>query len=215
MAMANGTVTSFDPNTNDVVSMVAGVSDLYWVALYAPPTGGLVNSFTFGGVNTTEVGGGNYTSAVTISGSTLYWSDEGTQANGYLDGDIQYLPTTGGSGGTLITGLASPTGLASDSASLYWIACNGSTGTGSVQKMGLGGGMVTTLTSVGCGPQLLALDSAYVYLVDTQIHIAKVSVGGGSLTTVATDSGNIGWLAVDSTSVYWSGTSGLKRLTPK
>ena len=95
---------------------------------------------------------------------------------------------------------------------VYWVD-NGTCGLchgGTVNKVPIGGGTVTTLARVPGGrwPASVAVDGTYVYWVSPSSSgahgtVSKVPIGGGSVTTLAGAQGYPYSVAVDRTHVYW------------
>ncbi len=107
-----------------------------------------------------------------------------------------------GKGSSTQAGVPYPPGIVAtagnDSTGVYWT--NGD----SLLKVGINGGIVTTLATGTIYPFTIAIDSTNVYWADS-IGIEKVNKNGGTVTTLI--SGLSGWLqkmVVDSTSVYWT-----------
>ncbi len=101
--------------------------------------------------------------------------------------------------------MAAPsTWMAVDSSNVYWVG--GSSGNGSVQKISINGGTVTTLASGLPSPVSIAVDSNNVYWTDRTGLVSKVPVNSGPVTTLY-DGSSFGaaplGIAVDNGNVYW------------
>lgn len=117
----------------------------------------------------------------------------------------------------LATGLTNPMDIAVDPANVYWIE-GGYPGT--VKKVGINGGTVTTLASdlsTSNGGKI-AVDSTSVYWTERGISgndgaVKKVGIGGGTITTLASGLSYPLYVAVDSTSVYWIEGMNVKKIS--
>ena len=111
-----------------------------------------------------------------------------------------------------MAGQSWPSNFATDATSLYWLIST----VGTVMKVGLNGGITTTLAQPPAMPvngaqyQLLGVDSTSVYWVNQgtpfsgDSTIMKVGINGGTPTTLVAGLNLPRDGAVDSTSVYWS-----------
>jgi len=108
---------------------------------------------------------------------------------------------------TLVTGeeYSFPHSVAVDSTHVYW-----GSGDGTVKKVPISGGTVTTLASGQGAVPGLAVDGTHVYWVSFHSGywddgtVKEVPISGGSVTTLASDQGRVSSLAVDATHVYWA-----------
>jgi hypothetical protein len=108
---------------------------------------------------------------------------------------------------TLATGQDNPYDIAVDSAYVYWSTFNNTMGT--IAKVPIGGGNVTTLAIMQGGPTGIALDTSTipttVYWVNSKEGtVKKVSSSGGVITTLASGQLSPSRLAVTPTTVFWS-----------
>src|SRR3989338_648445 len=103
---------------------------------------------------------------------------------------------------TLTSG-QSPYHIAVDSTNTYWTDYATS---GTVKKVSISGGTVTTLASGLNKPLDIAVDSTNVYWTENNSSgtVKKVSISGGTVTTLASGLNNPASIAIDSTNVYWT-----------
>src|SRR3989338_8856135 len=93
--------------------------------------------------------------------------------------------------------------IAVDSTNTYWTDYATS---GTVKKVSISGGTVTTLASGLNKPLDIAVDSTNVYWTEYNSSgtVKKVSISGGTVTTLASGLNNPASIAIDSTNVYWT-----------
>ncbi len=165
---------------------------------------------------------GTSTTITGLSNGTMYYFIA-TAVNAYGESpssvEVRAMPEINiGAVTILASGLSNPFGIAIDSASVYWTE-DGSTpymsGPGVVKKVGINGGIVTTLylglSGFNTGPRGIAVDSTSVYWTDTLNEtVNKVLISGGTVTTLASIGGGV--IAVDSTSAYWSDGIGIEKV---
>ncbi|MDC0746103.1 Vgb family protein [Polyangium mundeleinium] len=96
-------------------------------------------------------------------------------------------------------GASSPRALALDTTSVYW------TTAGSVMKVGLNGGSVTTLASDQVMPAGIAVESEKVYWGENWSTLNAVPTGGGPIVKLATDGINSApqCVAIGGSHLYW------------
>ena len=157
---------------------------------------------------------------IAIDATSVYWT---TCNDTQTKGSIMKVAIAGGSPIALARDEACPAGIAVNATSVYWITRStavfdsdgGIAPNGSLRKVALGGGPITTLVS-GWSPVGVAVDSANVYWTDGEPAldppsgvpaIVRVPTGGGVPTVLA--SGPSGGseslpIALDRTNVYWA-----------
>jgi hypothetical protein len=143
---------------------------------------------TAGRCVTTVASGQDRPIDIAVDDAHLYWLNEGQGA----DGSVMQADLDGGALIALATGLDVPTALALDGTSVYWTnygpdACPAGgpcVSQGTVMKVPIGGGAVTTLASGQVHPQGIAVDTTSVYFT-TDTQIMKVPLGGGAVTVVS------------------------------
>jgi len=153
-----------------------------------------------------------------VDDANVYWTNV---AVGSAMQSLEQAPKSGGAPITLASGLESMS-IAVDSTSVYWTNCNpvrNSDGSvinnGSVMKVPIGGGSLTTLFSDLSCPGNIAVDTTNVYWTELldgsssygspppSCQIMKVSLDGGDPIVLVTGPCGQG-LAVDGTNVYWA-----------
>ena len=133
------------------------------------------------------------------SGNTIYKGEE-TGITITSDQITTSTVTLSPSPVNLSSGLNSPLRVAVDSTNIYWTENNSS---GTVKKVSISGGTVTTLASGLSNPADIAVDSTNIYWTE-DTTVKKVSISGGTATTLASGQSYPYGIAVDSTSVYWA-----------
>jgi hypothetical protein len=158
---------------------------------------------------------------IAVDETSVYWT---TCDNTQTKGSIMKVAIAGGPPVALAPNEGCPAGVAVNATSAYWIirstavrdADGGIARNGSVRKVALGGGPITTLVS-GWSPVGVAVDSANVYWTDLvealdppygAPAIVRVPTGGGVPAVFASGpSGGPGYtfpIALDRTYVYWA-----------
>ncbi len=173
-------------------SIALDAHSVYWANGGSGAYGSVVKAPLAGGAPETLAA--NLTLPVNLveSGGLLYWEEQGPTLG------IGRMAVTGGTVEPLISG---PPGAARDIAVdtefVYWTA--GSIG-GTVQEIGLSGGVPTTLASEQQDPLLLALGSSDVYWSD-DYGINVVSKAGGKSRTISSACADAP-IVVDTSNVY-------------
>jgi hypothetical protein len=149
--------------------------------------------------------------AVTADSNNVYWVD-------YYNGQVWQAPINGGSNAILLAGQRNrPVRLAVSGGYVYWIDY-GTTqaGTGSVNRIAIGGGgTVTQLASGQDEPEGIATDGINVYWTSRTNtgSVNKVPVAGGTATVLADNQGGPWAIVVDQPAadagasqafVYWT-----------
>jgi hypothetical protein len=135
----------------------------------------------------------------------LYWTDQlGTES-----GTVKVIPLTGaGAPTTLVTGQASPAGVAVDAGHIYWGTVATQVAPAMIAEAPLTGGRPTALVRTGLeSPAGVAVDASHIYWADSGSGtISKTLLTGGLITPLdhpgqfALPAG----VAVDSGHVYWA-----------
>jgi hypothetical protein len=177
------------------------------------------------GTSTVLVEGSVNGGPLVVDASSIYWSsvtDSTVNVCGPADEPskppcvtaLYEAPLAGGPPQLLATlGLASPTAMALDANSLYWVDA----AAGALEMIPLAGGNTPLTLASGLGaPACVALDATHAY-VGASVGIVKVSLGGGSPELLAPWAGGVQSIGVDDTSVYWIDQNDGGRLmkTPK
>ena len=129
----------------------------------------------------------------------LYWTDQ----IGTASGTVSVIPLTGiGTPTTLVTGQASPAGVAVDASHIYWA----DSGSGTVSERSLTGGITIALyVSTFAAPSGVAVDSGHVYWANSgNGTINETPLTGGPVTTLFSGQAQPWGVAVDSGHVYWT-----------
>jgi sugar lactone lactonase YvrE len=145
--------------------------------------------------------------AIASDGSQLYWAD-------WFGGNIESMPSGGGTVKKLATGQARPTSIAVDDTQIYWTTIEG----GKVMRMPKNGGTPVEIAAGQAGPAVIALEGNNVYwgcyVGDGAIRTAPKT--GGKVTTITTGVGGASALVVAGNHVYWTaGSQGQVARAPK
>ena len=126
-----------------------------------------------------------------IDATSVYWTNCGDPTGGY----VLSVPKAGGEVVTLAAG-DRLSGIAVDSASVYWVAGTSDASSARSWRCPLAGGTPTTLTSRPGPPAHLAVDASYVYWSELMAGtVMKVPLTGGAPTTVASAAPSPGYRA--------------------
>jgi hypothetical protein len=173
---------------------------------------GGTTSSTGGTTVTTLATGLNSPSSLVVDATSVYFINEGTAANNYVDPALMKVPTGGGKATTVVSVQWTPSGLAIAGTNLYWTNYFASN---TVMMVPISGGNPATLVSGQTGsrgPEGIAVDATNVYWANSTGSgtVMKLPLGGGTPITLASGLDFPGDIAVDATNVYWmnQGTSG-------
>jgi hypothetical protein len=173
--------------------VAVGGGSVYWVDGAGAPTDILKVSVD-GGMTMTVMSGSNAISRFTVGSDAVYWTIPGVVLKVGLDGGTS----------TMVGGVQSPGEIVADATGVYWI--DG----GSIFKAGLQQGADTTLLAQAQSPTNLTLDGhGYLYWVEANDNLMRISTYGGTPESVHYDSANpIRTIAVDASGFYWADSAG-------
>ena len=200
-------VTVVSGQSSSIVAIAVDSSSVYW------STYGSVMKVASagGGTPVTLASGLGNVEDIAIDANNVYWTD-------YTNGTVMKVALAGGGTPvTLASGQYYANAIAVDSSSVYWTTysygtADGGTsnpvnGTGSVMKVGLGGGGLTTLASGQNEPTAIAVDANNVYWngysADIFGSLTKVAIGGGTSANLAVGVPPFSAIAVDANGIYW------------
>lgn len=192
VSICGGATTTLAAGQNWPTGLVVDATNVYWLnrdgLMTVPIGGGAPTQLAFYMVTPMGI-------AVT-AGGVVYWFNDGS------------LMATGGGATSVVADAKAGNlnGLAVDSANVYWSewGCGCPTSDGTINRIALEGGGVTTLASGLAHPSAMAIDGTHVYWVTAAGgEVMKVSLGGDGLTTLATGAEGLAGIAVDADSVYW------------
>lgn len=143
--------------------------------------------------------GQNLPRSIAVDSTTVYWVNEGTPANNYMDGQVMSVPITGGTPIALASNQNSPLAIAVDSNNVYW--ANAIAGGGAIMKMPAQGGTPVTLATAASA-LYFAVDSTNIYyLAFDNGSILSVPIAGGIPVVLSKIAGSP--IAVDATKLYY------------
>jgi hypothetical protein len=204
-AFANASITVSGGGGSGLVSLASGENNPIAVAVDSTS----VYWTDSNGIKKAAIGGGSATTLATSSGYNLavdatnvYWTTAG--------GAVMKVGIGGGSATTLVSsgGQGNTFGIAIDSTYVYWTAQSaGPPNSGTVCRVAIAGGGVTTLASGLSRPQGIAVNSSSVYWTNpSDGTVVMMAIGGGMTTTIASPGNTTPPTAItlDATSVYWT-----------
>ncbi len=180
----------------------AAPGHLYWTDQIGTESGTIkVIPLTGAGTPATLVTEQASPAGVAVDAGHIYW---GTVATQVVPAMLEEAPLTGGHPTALVhTGLTSPTGVAVDASHIYW----SDSGSGTISKMLLTGGLITPLASSGkfALPAGVAVDSSHIYWANSGVGtINEAPLTGGRPTTLFSGQASPWGVAVDSGHIYWT-----------
>ncbi len=173
---------------------------VYWTSL----NGGAVRSAAHDGSNRTDVATNQAgPRGVALSNGDIFWTNAGTNASGFVDGQLMVRPS-GGAVTQLAGSLRYPRRLSVDGGYVYWADGGHPTqqGVGGVKRIKTSGGSVETLVG-GVNVSDIALDATHVYWVD-QDSVRRLPRAGGSEETLAAGLDIPNSLEVDDVYAYFT-----------
>lgn len=207
--IVGGTVTTL-ASANQPHDIVVDSTDVYW----AENNGGTYGS---NAVRKIPIDGGAVTALTTSgTGHGVMAMDNSYAYFRYVYNNIYKIGKVNKNGGNVIdlasNLVSSPEGIAVDNSYVYWVETNA----GTINKVPINGGAVTTLATGLDDPQRIVVDTNRVYWTELANRIAgagvikKVPISGGQVTTLASGLNSPHDIAIDSTNIYWTeqGTDG-------
>jgi hypothetical protein len=166
------------------------------VVFWGVPSGLIYSVPTAGGSVTTVATGSQDIASIRVTNNTVVWSQTTYPA-------VVFAQPIGGSRITLSSGVNVEPGLAIQDGFAYF------TGSESIYRVPIGGGIRQTLASNLNDAYDLALDATNIYWVEagnplgTNGSVRQMPLSGGPIITLATNLAQPVAITVDSTNVYW------------
>jgi hypothetical protein len=207
VSLAGGTPTLFAPAEYATGGVACDGRNVYWTEWYSVES----TPVAAGGSSVlAEWPGQFFPGAVAVDARSAYSVSSMGHPGTTVVGSV---PIAGGTSTMLASGQHA-VWVAVDSANVYWT--NDGAPSGSVRRVPIGGGPVTTLADDQDGPSSIAVDGANVYWTNSNGGtVMRVATSGGALTTLASGLTHPSGIAVDATSVYWGTHDAVMKLTPK
>ncbi|MFQ5964389.1 MAG: CARDB domain-containing protein [Candidatus Scalinduaceae bacterium] len=177
---------------------------------------------SFTGIRKIPINGGDLITLTTKGGNTGIMAIDDTHVYfsyftfSFFTGTVYFIAKINKEGGSVIdlaTNLANnASGIAVDESNVYWVEPNA----GSVKKVPINGGSVTTLATGLDNPFRIAVDNNNLYFTEYANGVAgagsikKISINGGAIATLASGLNGPYDIVEDSISIYWTekGTNG-------
>jgi len=192
--------------------------NVYWVA-GANGSDGTIMKTAIGSASPTAIFSGQLVpQALTTDGTNVYWADWGTfnaQGDPNTDGTIWQGPVGGGTAIMLAANQSAPSAIAVDGTHVYWSNLGPLGGDnlpqpngGSVMKVAIGGGTVTTIASAQAVPVAIALAGTNLYWSQYGLSapglIMTTPTAGGAVTPIAAGLDDPAAIAIAGKTIYWT-----------
>jgi hypothetical protein len=184
----------------------------------APGTGSVMKANLDGSGLTVLASGLDAPSSVAVDATSVYWTNQGTEAADYTDGTVMKVGLDGQGQTTLASSFGGrfAGGIAVDAASVYWVTASDLGGvSGAVYKVGLDGQGLRPLVTLDGLEGQLAIDAESLYFNASATNLCddagaacegvlRSDKNGDCLTVLASGQDAPWGIAVDARSVYWA-----------